>query len=266
MALWAGVFGIAHTLDSLTFLYVLSVCLFGLLGERLAQARSRARFTLALFASSPLLSSSRGTRRPRSSFSSSCSSFSTSSAGDRKEAPFSRSGGPPLRGEPFLDVPLRSPAAPPLLEAYRSADRRLARFSLPRLRGTPRRAALGYFFSPFYLRTSSRPASGFLPVSDRPPAGLTLCRVLRGRLCLSLSLLVGRGPVPSGGRGRSSGAAAPHSRSPWGWRSWPPGRWRGLPARVDGPLPGEDSGAQVVLSDEYRAGWSSLAHLDSVRW
>lgn len=269
MALWAGVFGIARALDSLVFLYVLSVFLFGLLVERLAQGTVPRALALALFASSPLLLF--------------FTRYSTSEIlllflvlfvlyflGRESPGSTVLAGAGVLlfvvsHSSTFLYAPL---LLLPLLEAHRSADRRLARFSILAFGALLAGLPLGYFFSPLYVRDIFKACFGFLPVSDPATAGLALVAVYYAAGCaLSLSLLLGAaGPSPRVARWVDRAvrqlpvavALALALMAVWtAWRGYQLG-W------TDRFLLDESRGAWGYRNEYAGQGWSSLAHLDIV--
>ncbi len=269
MALWAGVFGIAHTLDSLVLLYVLSVCLFGLLGERLAEGAVARALTLALFASSPLLLF--------------FARYSTSEIlllflvlfvlyflGKGSQGSTVLAGAGVLlfvvsHSSTFLYAPL---LLLPLLEAHRSADRRLARFSFLAFGALLAGLPLGYFFSPPYVRDIFKACFGFLPVSDPATAGLALVAVYYAAGCaLSLSLLLGAaGPSPRVARWVDRAERQLPVAVSLGlalMAAWT--AWRGYQLGWTDRFLLEDGGGAWSYRSEYAGqGWSSLAHLDIV--
>ena len=269
MALWAGVFGIAHTLDSLVLLYVLSVCLFGLLVERLAQGTVARALSLLLFASSPLLLF--------------FARYSTSETlllflvlfvlyflgrGSQGSAVLAGAGVLLFvvsHSSTFLYAPL---LLLPLLQAYRSADRRLSWFSLLAFGALLAGLPLGYFFSPVYVRDIYRTCFGFLPVSEPATAGLALVAAYYAAgLALSLWLLAGpAGPSPRVGRWVDRAerqipvavSLALVVMAAWtAWRGYQLGWTDRFRLRAS-------EGVWSFRSEYAGQGWSSLAHLDIV--
>ena len=202
MALWAGVFDIARVFDTPLYLYTLSVLLFGLLLERLAPGPAGYALALGLFASSPLLLF--------------FSKYATSEillvflfvfvlyflGADSRGGAVLAAAGVLLfvvsHSSAFLYAPL---LLLPLVEAYRSGNRRLALFSLLAFGALLASLPLGHFFSPFYMRDIFVACFGFLPVSDPATAGLALVAAFYAAgFTVSIALLRrAAGPTVGGG-------------------------------------------------------------------
>jgi hypothetical protein len=156
----------------------------------------------------------------------------------------------------------------PLLEAYRSADRRLSWFSLLAFGALLAGLPLGHFFSPIYVRDIFKACFDFLPVSDPATAGLALVAAYYAAgLALSLWLLAGpAGPSPRVGRWvdraeRQIPVAV--SLALVVMAAWT--AWRGYQLGWTDRFRLQASEGVWSFRSEYAGqGWSSLAHLDLV--
>jgi hypothetical protein len=267
MALWAGVFGIPRMLYALVFVYALDVLLFGLLLERLAPRGFARATTLVLFASSPLLLF--------------FSKYTTSEifllflflfviqffGGESSLRTVLAAAGVLLfvvsHSSTFLYAPL---LLLPAMEAWRSADRRLALFLLLAFGALLVGLPLGHFFSPFYLRDIFSICFAFLPVADPATAGLATVAVFYAAgIALSLALLrraSGRlTAIAPAGTERLLPVVMPPALvvvAAWtAWRGYQLG-WTDRFAREAGV------GAWSLRAEYVGRGWSSLAHLDVV--
>lgn len=269
MALWAGVFGIPRILYVLVFVYALSVLLFGLLLERHAKGDVARAITLALFASSPLLLF--------------FSKYTTSEilllflflfvlhflGAESWVGAVLAGAGVLLLGvshsSTFLYAPL---LLLPVLEAYRSADRRLALFSVLAFGALLAGLPLGNFFSPSYLRDVFFQCFSLLHLRDPATVGLAVVAVFYAAgLALSLAILRRASGQPAQVSVRAAGAErflpilvlpALALLAAWTARRGYQLGWTDRFARVSIP------GAWSLRAVYVRQGWSSLAHLDFV--
>jgi hypothetical protein len=269
MALWAGMFGVGRAAGALVFIYALAVLLFGLLLERLCEHAAARAVTLAIFASSPLLLF--------------FSKYTTSETlllflflfvlhflgGESRWRVLLAAAGVLLlavsHSSTFVYAPL---LLLPLLEACRSADRRMALFSLLAFGALLAGLPLGHYYSPFYLRDIYAAAFRFLPGKEPATAGLVaVAAFYSAGFALSLALLVR--------------ASRPFPRL----RAWAAGSERLLPAVVPPALVLVAAwtawrGYQLGWTDHFTRqptggawshrlqyagqGWPSVAHLDIV--
>jgi hypothetical protein len=268
MALWASVFGVGQASFALVFLYALGVLLFGLLLERLVEGTAARATALAIFASSPLLLY--------------FSKYTTSEVlllflflfvlhflggGSRGRAVLAALGVllfTVSHTSTFLYAPL---LLLPLLEAGRSADRRMALFSLLSFGALLLGLPLGHFFSPIYLRDIYAASFGFLPVSDPAPAGLGLVAAFYAAGLAASLFLLARPAGPASRLGAwtaHAGRLLPRVVPPAlalvaAWTAWR-GYQLGWTDRFTPPL----VGAWSARAHYAGQGWPSVAHLDLV--
>jgi len=269
MALWAGIFGAGQAAAALAFLFALNVLLFGLLLERLTDGAIARTTTLAIFASSPLLLffSKYTTSETLLLF---LLLFVLYFVGGRSRWRAVLAAGGVLvftltHSSAFLYAPL---LLLPLLEAYRSEDRRMALFSLLAFGALLAGLPLGFLFSPLYLHDIFSACFGFLPVNDPATAGLGLVAAFYSAGFFFSLALVARAARPSG---RAAGWATHAERllaivvppalvliAVWtGWRGYQLGWTDRFTQETTG-------GAWSSRAQYAGHGWSSLAHLDIV--
>lgn len=269
MALWASVFGVGQASAALVFLYALLVLLFGFLLERLSEDAAARAVTLAIFASSPLLLY--------------FSKYTTSETlllflllfvlyflggASRWRAVLAAAGVllfAVSHSSTFLYAPL---LLLPLLEAYRSADRRMALFSLLAFGALLAGLPLGHFFSPFYLRDIFSASFALLPVNDPAAAGLAVVAAFYAAgFALSLAILA-RAVRPSPRLAAWAASAErllsvvvpPTLVLVAVWTAWR-GYQLGWTDRFTQQPPG---GAWSYRLQYAGQGWPSVAHLDIV--
>jgi hypothetical protein len=266
MALWASVFGVGQASAALVFLCALLVLLFGFLLERLSEDAAARAVTLAIFACRPSSSTSRSTTSetlPASSF-----VLYFLGGASRWRAVLAAAGVllfAVSHSSTFLYAPL---LLLPLLEAYRSADGRMALFSLLAFGALLAGLPLGHFFSPFYLRDIFSASFGFRPVNDPAAAGLAVVAAFYAAgFALSLAILA-RAVRPSPRLAAWAASAErllsvvvpPTLVLVAVWTAWR-GYQLGWTDRFTQQPPG---GAWSYRLQYAGQGWPSVAHLDIV--
>ncbi|HTP25705.1 MAG TPA: hypothetical protein VMK12_08605 [Anaeromyxobacteraceae bacterium] len=269
MALWAGIFGVAQASAALVFLYGLSVLLFGLLLERLAEGAAPRVVSLTIFASSPLLLF--------------FSKYSTSEmlllflflfalhflGGQSRWRAVLAAAGVLLfavsHSSTFLYAPLLLLL---VLEVCRSADRRLALFCTIAFAALLVGLPLGQYFSPFYVHDIFRISFSFLPAVDPAAAGFGLVAAFYAvGLVLSFTLLLrGSRPLPglAGWADRAErrlrGTVFPALVLMTAWTVWRGYQLGWTDHFAEGPI----GGAWGQRMEYVGRGWAAVAHLDIV--
>ena len=269
MALWASIFGVPQASAALAFLYALSVLLFSLLLERVTEGATARTMTVAIFASSPLVLF--------------FAKYTTSETlllflflfvlyflgGESRWRAVLAAAGILLLAVSHCSTFLYAPLLLlPVLEAYRSANRRLALFSFLAFGALLAGLPLGHVFSPFYVRDIFSASFRFLPVADPASAGLAVVAAFYSAgVALSLALLA-RAVRPSGRLAAWAEGAerllamvvSPALALVAVWTAWR-GYQLGWTNRFTQQIP---DGAWSYRSQYAGQGWPALAHLDIV--